>query len=122
MPAASTLKGTGSLTFWAATNSGNTTDRPTFTASLELLRSDGTVKSVLIPITSTTTYQAPAAGWGCTGFRPFTVQLPISGQPVVALNEQLRVNLKVSGATMRVGYGTADYPSGMQLPYKNGNG
>ena len=43
---------------------------------------------------------------------------------MVALNEILRVNLKVTSSTvpMLIAYGTADYASGMRLPYKSGNG
>jgi prepilin-type N-terminal cleavage/methylation domain-containing protein len=122
MGAASILKGTGSITLWATTASGITTQAPAFSVTLELLNSDGTVADASF---ATASYTTPASGWGCAGFRPVSLSFGSfngSGTPV-GLNQKLRIKVKVTNAVpVLLAYGTAGYPTEMQLPVSVGLG
>jgi len=121
MPATSTIKGRGSVTFWAATPTGTTADRPNFTVLLDVLNADGSFLRTL----ATATFATSSAGWDCTGFRPVTLGLlDENGQgETVLANQRLRVRVIITNAVpMRLAYSTSAYPMSLNVPYSNGQG
>lgn len=122
MPANSVVKGNGTVTLWARVASGSTTAAPALSIKLDLLNSDGTTKTASF---ASATYTTPSSGWGCAGFRPFSVQLGDwngNGEPVAG-NEKLRLSVKVTNAVPVVlAYDTSSYPSEFQLPIGTGVG
>ncbi|MGZ6792887.1 MAG: type IV pilus modification PilV family protein [Mycobacteriales bacterium] len=122
MPANSSLKGTGSATFWATPASGLSSDAPAFAITFDLLNSDGTVKTA--NFAPAVTYSSPTTGWGCSGFRPFSVSMGNwNTKTQVKANQKLRISLRVTNTVpVLLAYGTSAYPSEMQLPYAAGIG
>jgi hypothetical protein len=120
MPANSVLKGNGSLTLYAATPSGLTTSRPQFAVYLDKVDMNGNLVSTL----DTATYLAPTAGWGCTGFAPFSVALDgIPNNVSISANQRLRVRVMVTNSVpMLLAYGTGTFPSQLALPFSSGVG
>ncbi len=120
MPAASTLKGTATVTFFAAPASGLSTANPAFSVTVDHLNSAGT--AVVSGDTDTATW--PATTWGCTGFRAFTVGLSMGGSGwSIPANDVIRVTVKVTNSNpMVLGYDTTTFASGMVLPVKSGLG
>lgn len=117
MPAQSKVKGTATVTVFAAPVSGSATAAPTFSVTLDRLTSAGAVQGTFGTSTFTQT-------WGCTGFRAFTVAFTVGGSGVtVDANEQLRVRVKVTNSVpMILAYDTATHQSGMVLPITSGVG
>lgn len=111
--------GTGDVTVWAATPDGNTTAAPRFSILVERLSSSGAVLTTLL----NTTWTA-SSGWGCTGFRPFSVPISVSNTGLSTdANDQIRLTVRVTnGVPMRLAYGTAAFPASLTLPYKSGQG
>jgi type II secretory pathway pseudopilin PulG len=121
MPGDSTLKGDGSVTFWAAIANGVTTARPSFSVTLDVLSASGTYLRTV----GSTSYVTPTTGWGCTGYQRVAVSLiDINGSgDKVAANEKLRLSIRETGGVdVLLAYGTAAYPTRMTLPYKSGLG
>lgn len=120
MPATSSVKGNGSVTFWAMPASGSLTATPAFRVVLDVLDVDGTVAATLGSSSFATT-----SGWNCSGYRPVTLDLVDivgNGEPVAA-NQTLRLRLLVTNnVPLRIAYGTAAYPMQITLPYNSGLG
>ena len=122
MPAKSVLRGLGEVTLWAGPANGSPLALSTLRIKLEQLTSAG----VLIAQLATVDYVAPVLGWGCTGLRPLPlpiVDIATGNGTTINKDEKLRLSVTVlSGAPVRLGYGTAAYPMTMTLPYKSGLG
>jgi hypothetical protein len=120
MPGASTIKGTATVTLFAAPASGLATANPAFSVTFDHLNSAGT--AVVNSETATMTW--PATAWGCTGFRAFTVATSMGGNGWdIPANDVIRVTVKVTnGNPMVLAYDTTTFASGMVLPVKSGLG
>jgi type II secretory pathway pseudopilin PulG len=116
MPAASTVKGSGAVTVWAAPPTGVTTLTPQFQVVVDVV-GGSTLGSA--------TFTTPSPGWGCAGFRPFTMSIvnQTGSGVAVGANQQLRVRvLLLNSVPMLLAYGTTSYPMELDLPYSKGQG
>jgi prepilin-type N-terminal cleavage/methylation domain-containing protein len=120
MPAATTFKGTPTVTIYAMPATGLPTASPSFTVTINHLNSTGST----VLDTDSTTFTPPVGGWGCTTFRPFTVGFTFSGNTwSLAANDQLQVLVKVTNSVpVLLAYDTTSFQSGLQLPVKSGVG
>jgi type II secretory pathway pseudopilin PulG len=121
MPADSTLKGDGSVTFWAAIANGDPAARPSFAVTVDVLSASGTYLRTV----GSTSYVTPTSGWGCSSYQRVAVSLIDinGGGQKVAANEKLRLSIRETGGVdVLMAYGTAAYPTRMTLPYKSGLG